>query len=254
MVVRNEAHRYLRSSLEALIDQVDEIFVFDDQSTDCTVDIVREYADVVGVRGNDTPTFMENESDFRQAALRALEFAMSPQYGDWILAIDADEFLVTTTLNEPVRISMRKAISKAIYGNRMSVRVPIPEVFGWDDDIPLVRTDGFWGSIRGTRLYAWQPNGVFNGKPMASGSEPTYVEQSLVSDEYCGVHLMHFGYANQKDVAEKFVRYSNNDGHNSSHVLSIVTNPTLARWPGPIPNAPNLQDFVPKSFDTFDDS
>jgi hypothetical protein len=48
------------------------------------------------------------------------------------------------------------------------------------------------------------------------------------------ISLMHFGYATETDLIEKYWRYAGVPGHNAAHVHSINTEPTLVRWEYPL--------------------
>jgi glycosyltransferase involved in cell wall biosynthesis len=224
-VGRNEEGRWIDSMLLSVQGQFDGHFFYDDGSSDNTPGVASSAGCTVVSRPSDVPSFLEHGSDFRQAAWAALEVAMGPREGDWILSIDCDELLLG---------DVRTTVAAAFEAN--SVLVPIPEVFGFDTDgWPLVRTDGFWATIRGTRLFRYQRGGVFSGKAMGSGSEPQYATRGPFHAPD-GLWLMHLGYARREDQVAKHRRYSAlAHGHNDSHVQSIVQQPTLARWDGPQP-------------------
>lgn len=82
LVVRNEAER-LRALLPILRSQVDEIVLVDQESTDETVDVAKEFCDVIL---HDVATGFADTS-------RPL--AMSSSKEDWIICLDADEFITT---------------------------------------------------------------------------------------------------------------------------------------------------------------
>lgn len=230
-VGRNEAGRYLTPMLEHCCRSFDEHLFYDDRSDDDTPAIAESYGCTVRQRSSG-PSFLEHEGQFRHGALRTLEQEFVPENGDWILSIDCDEMLVADT--DP-SLALRLAIGRS-YGCD-GIIMPIPEVFGWDDDgTPLVRTDGFWSTIAGPRFYRWRPEGRFAGKAMGCGSEPTYVSRGKLSRVQHGAYLMHFGYARAEDRKAKYARYMNiSHGHADQHVRSIIQRPILERWTGPIP-------------------
>lgn len=80
MIVRNEEER-LATSLESVIEYVDEIVIVDTGSSDRTVDIAKKYTDNVFC--------IDWEGDFSAAR----NFAKSCCSGEWILSLDADEKL-----------------------------------------------------------------------------------------------------------------------------------------------------------------
>lgn len=234
-VGRNEADRYLRTMLAHTTQIVDTHFFMDDRSDDNTAELAAEFCTVVEQRHPEVESFLEHEGKFRQYAYECFVASIQPDLGDWVLAIDCDELLVSDLGDDPgtVRAKLDEAIIRA--GSKNAIIMPVPECFGFDDDgTPLCRTDGFWGGIRGTRLYRWQPGGTFAMKRMGSGSEPTYATKPPHSTDNAGVHIMHFGYADPADVQAKYARYNATDhGHNDRHVQSIITRPSLKRWHAP---------------------
>jgi hypothetical protein len=210
-------------------------FVYDDQSTDGTAEIAREVGCQVVVRPDDVPSFLEHEGHFRQAAWGAFEQTMRPKAGSWLLIVDADECLVTVG-SGCVRCEVNQAIQAAEAAGHLSVLVPVPEIFGMQDGVPLVRTDGLWPTVAGTILCKYIPNAVYRDKPMGCGREPVAVTTNF-SRQAFGLHLLHFGYARERDQIEKHARYTalSDHGHHDGHVQSIVGTKTLKRWDGPVP-------------------
>ena len=223
MVTRNEADRYLRRALSALHPAVDGIFVYDDQSTDDTIDVARHYGAWTATRPDNVPRFLDHEGRFRQAAWEKFCETAVPEVGDWVLAVDADELVVADGNAKDILASATDHLG--------AWNIRIPETFDIRDGVPYVRTDGYWGSIMGTRFFAYQPNGTFADRPMASGSEPTFVPPvRRVLERFW---LLHLGYAKAEDRVAKHQRYSTRTGHGDSHVASIIRPPTLRRWDGP---------------------
>jgi hypothetical protein len=231
-VGRNESHRYLLSMLDAATRVLDRRFFYDDRSTDDTVDMAREFADVV-VRPEHAASFSQDEGMFREGAWRAFEEVMHPELGDWILVIDCDEQLVGTP-------SARQALLATIEGaGNQPVDLDIPEVFGWDlDGNPLVRLDGFWGTIHAPRLFPYRGGEIFSHGKVGVPAIPAWVmggqwAHPAVDSE---LFLMHFGYAEEADHFAKYTRYVGVSGHADSHVQSIMApDKTLVPWIGPPP-------------------
>ena len=231
MVARNEAGRYLDACLKWLKTCVDEVHVFDDQSDDETPEIVLSHGCRLTVRGDDQPSFLDHEGKFRQAAWDAFEQKIKPQKYDWVLAIDADEFLIA---GGKERLELVEAAANAEFRGAKSVILNFQEIFGFVDNIPLVRTDGYWASIAHPRFFQYRPNGQFLDRAMACGSEPTYVKEAP-SSEAPGLTILHFGYAKEEDQASKYARYSQTTGHNSRHIDSILERGRLEKWRGKVP-------------------
>lgn len=230
MVVRNEANRYLEAVLESVSWAVDGIHVYDDLSTDTSMVLAMDAGATVTRRPPLVPSFAENESKFRQGAWMAMEERLRPAPGDWILAIDADELLIAPD-------GLGPAIDAAEDAGASAVVVPIPEAFHLrhlaDGRIlPMVRTDGFWPTLTGVRLVAFEGGGRFRDQPLACGSVPTYVSAGAQSAATHGVELLHLGYVSPEDRRQKHQRYAGRVGHNAAHVASILTTPFLKPWAG----------------------
>lgn len=229
MVTKNEAGRYLDLALSYLRPVVDELFVFDDGSSDTTVRIAEHRGCTVASRHPSGPPFMVHEGKFRQMAWEVFEQAIEPEPGDWVLSVDADEIVLA--VGDARELLLETAAASNNLGE-LGRRVRIPEVFDVRDGVPYVRLDGWWGNLSGPRFFAYRPDGVFADRAMGSGSEPQYV-RSLIGDFVEGFWLLHLGYASRVDRVAKYRRYSDRGGHNDKHVASILKDPELVPWSGP---------------------
>lgn len=227
MVVRNEMDRYLDRCLAWMSPIVDDLYILDDQSTDGTYELCRDYTDYVTRRPDDVPSFLEHEGKFRTFAFDELEHFTKPALGDWILSFDADEFLVASNAEADVSEELRHAIRGK---NVSGIVIDFKEIFKIDGDDFYYRTDGYWDAIRGPRLYTYQMCARFNDKAMASGSEPTYVATGR-KERTDRLTFIHLGYARDEDKQSKYERYSSlfDHGHNDSHIQSIIKKPDLAK-------------------------
>lgn len=225
MVTRNEADRYLDTVLASLALAVDEIHVYDDLSTDETPRLAASHGAWVTLRPPLVPSFATHEGEFRQAGWEAMEWAVRPCPGDWVLCIDADEVLVAPD-------GLLPAIEAA--GACSSVGLPIPEVFGRTDQGEiLVRTDGFWRGLEAPRLVAYREGGRFRPVELACGATPCWPNVDVQSMENKGVQLLHLGYLDPLDRIDKHNRYAGRTGHSAAHIDSILGRPTLVPWLGP---------------------
>lgn len=236
-VVRNEANRWFDSVLAHTVEFVDRIFVYDDRSTDETLDIAFQYTSDVVQRGEDEASFMDHEGKFRLNALHALQSTVQPTENDWILALDADEFYVAKGhVNEET--SLRQSISWCEGGKvrASSMDLHIGEIWDILGVNPRLRMDGFWAKNSAPRLYRWQDDPVFINKEMGCGSVPTYALKSPKKGVSIA-SILHFGYALDADKAAKFDRYRSmkNHGHNPTHIDSIMHAPKLMEYHGRTP-------------------
>lgn len=229
MPARNEADRYLESCLTWAAQFADAIHVYDDNSTDETANIALDAGAYVS---NNTTgaSFVDHEGEFRQAAWHAFEAAVSPTNDDWVLCLDADEFLVA-------KGDLRQAVEREIV-TALALRAPaitflIPELFAIDPE--RIRIDGFWPTISGLRLFPYRPYGRFNTRTLGCGSAPVYatVGRQHRSDM---LWLLHYGYVDPDDRLEKYERYNaTSHGHADRHIASIPARPVLQNWDGPTP-------------------
>jgi glycosyltransferase involved in cell wall biosynthesis len=226
LCVRNEADRYLQSSLAWNAPWWDELLVFDDQSEDRTARIASQFGTVI-VRRDDEPSFLEHEARFRSAAWQHLEEVLIPTEDDWIFVFDADEFLVL----EHGRRTLHAAANTA---GAMSVAIHVPEVWVIEDRDLYIRTDGFWNDNWNPRFCPYRPEWAFNDRAMGSGSTPSYSANSLKAS---GTDLIHVGYADPQERQIRYQRYSDHpEGHNPQHIASIIEQPTLTGWTGATPD------------------
>lgn len=230
IVTKNETGRYFQSMLEHNKFWWSDLFVYDDRSIDGTADLAAEYTDHVYTRVVGDPGFLDHEGEFRSNALRTLVDKMSVAPGDWIFAIDSDEFLFT----DYGRYTLPSLIEQAMEEGRLSVDLKIPEIWSINHSRLYKRTDGFWDTMSLPRLYQYKPDWAFRKKAMGSGSGPsyTYSNSNMYEANYNECHLLHVGYADERDRIAKHARYMSlkNHGHNPKHIESIVEPPELEEY------------------------
>ena len=233
LVTKNEASRYLAEFIE-YHNFFDSVFAYDDRSDDETVDKLRDAGWPVKIRGVDDTPFMEHEGLFRFNSWKSFEKTIQPSQGDWVLSIDADEFMITDT-DLSVKDAIIKEVEKAKGNGDHSIRMYRREVWKLDETGCYLRTDGFWRNDILYRLFEYRPGAEWSKKPMGCGSAPTYVGRSgpLSSD----IAVIHFGYTNSEDLQERFDRYNSlpDHGHSDVHIKSIIKTPQLERYSGPRP-------------------
>lgn len=219
MTVKNEVHRYLEDVLDFHRNIFDDIYVLDDNSDDETFEVCQGFDYVTVERpGNDVPTFMDHEGQFRQHSWERMVATLEPAHDeDWICLIDADEFLVTMD-----GLSVKEHINsvKPIIDGGL---IPVWEIHGQSNKGKLLqRTDGFWNYNRNVaRLMRYSDDGEFKRKRKAHACGcPDYYK---AGGRLEGVAMLHFGYFRDEDKVAKYERYSQADsfGHNPKHIESI---------------------------------
>lgn len=216
MMVRNEMGRYLSKALscgKAIAEAGGgHLIVTDDASTDATVSVVRNYTTLVNEFPE--PMFWKHEGQARQKHLNFASAFISP--GDWVFSLDADE-----TINKP---ELLLDLIEKVPNHHDAIGIPLYEF--WEPT--MYRVDGAWFGTMSSRFFKWRNPAVIADKPMACGSEPTYVAQSVQAGFWTpqtDVHLLHWGYLNPADRERKYLLYTGREGgnfHHSRHIQSIV--------------------------------
>lgn len=225
MVIKNEMDRYLQACIMHHWPLVDSIFIMDDRSDDIDPALLKKWGvEHIAVRGKNQPSFIQNEAAFRQAGWERMAEVCELESGDWVLGLDADEFLVGA---EPLPLAVA-----ACGQNYDSISFSIPEMYSIDP--PQERTDGYWASITGLRMTRYRPGDQsFPWEGMGCGVFPAYASKGRVWSElleHFG-RILHYGYANVTDRNEKFARYSReSNNHAGSHIKSILEAPTTTKW------------------------
>jgi hypothetical protein len=236
-VMKNEESRYLKYCLEWNAPFFDDWFIWDDRSTDGSVNVAESYA-TVAIRCDGDSSFMEHEGRYRQDAWNAFEATMKPEHKDLVVAIDLDEFLTLRSSSETKHIRGALEAFAVKSGGYVSQDIPFIEVFDVDgQNRPSSRSDGFWNTISAPRLFSYKEGGKFPDRPMGCGSVPEYVLRGSSLPKHKELVFLHYGYAVFEDRVEKFDRYSSleESGHNAAHINSILGRPELTRWNGPFP-------------------
>ncbi len=175
VITRNEA-RVIARCLESVA-WADHIVVLDSASTDGTPDIARKLRAQV-TTSPDWPGFGPQKN-------RALEMAT----GDWVLSLDADEW-VTPELRKEIEVAMREP------GNNAAFRLPrLSSYCG-----RFMRHSGWWPDYV-TRLF----------RRRAARFSPDLVHERLIVDGTTGTlqaSLMHEAIVDLEDALHKMNAYS----------------------------------------------
>jgi len=214
MIVHNERHRYLPLAIPHLVTFCDEIRVLDDGSTDGTYEWLGGLRDAVIVHRNPGPAFFEHEGAARQA-LHEWTLRGEP---DYVLAIDADEFVANAW-------SVREAVEA---GTAPIYSLTLREVWKAEPRRMRIRVDGKWGDRTVPVLYRTPPEARhwrIANRALACGREPLEVARKWAQAVALDAQILHLGWANEKERRARYDRYVRHDRgryHANSHLRSIM--------------------------------
>ncbi len=179
VITRNEAHN-LRDCLQSLTEAANEIIVVDNQSTDETIEIAKDFGAKIS-QPADWPGFGPQKN-------RALDLATS----DWVLSIDADERL-TPELVQEIKERMQIGTEKVAY------------------EIPRLS----WYCGKFIRHGGWHPDYVLRlfrrGDAKFSDDlvhEKLVMNVNSIQIKQLNSSLLHFSFRNFSQVLDKVDRYS----------------------------------------------
>ena len=209
IIVRNELNRYIGPCVDHLLEFCDEIRVLDEGSTD-------GWSDKRCVILRNPPREGDAFVNHAQMRQRLLDFTLEGG-PDWILAIDADEFITDG-------LAVRKECSLPPFG---ALKVCLQEVWKVHRDGLDIRQDGGW-SEHDVAL-VWRPDRLkphhlkIADRGHATGRTPDAVG-SLQAGHTC-TSLLHLGWANLGERDGRFARYAVGDAgrfHAKTHIDSIM--------------------------------
>lgn len=222
MIVKNEEGRYLNQVLNSLKGHIDEAVIIDDGSTDNTIKICQEILHGIPLH------IIQNEKSMfaNEVVLRKKQWRETIKTNpDWILNLDADEIL-----EEGFWDNVENLI------NRCDIDFYCFRLYDmWNET--HYREDEYWNahSIYRPFLMRYQPNFnyIWNEIPQHCGRFPinTISFQKATSE----FRVKHFGWATEKDRAEKYKRYQRLDpdaiyGIREQYDSIMDTNPNLIKW------------------------
>jgi glycosyltransferase involved in cell wall biosynthesis len=220
LIVRNELGRYLEPCIGSLLEFCDQIVVFDDSSDDGTFEWLSTLAGdrlqviceltALETRGEE-PAFHKHA----RSRNRLLHFTLAHE-PTHILAVDADEFIDDGA-------ALRKACAQP---GSDAWRLCLEEVWDAEPGRLLVRQDGGWNEHDVPIL--WRPDRLRGNRQIVDRGHATGRAPAGVGAHRCGyacVSLLHFGWANKAERAERYQRYAVGDGgrfHAKRHIESIM--------------------------------
>lgn len=222
MIVRNELGRYLELAVEHALTYCDVVAIFDDGSTDGTLERAGARASVlsssrVAFAGWDRVEERQHFAHEGEARNALLEHAIA-QTPTHIIVIDADEFVSDGR-------ALRDAL--AVDEQHTGYRVCMEEVWNADEDGLDIRCDGGWNPH--TLPCVFRAPAMLYGdwrvadKALACPREPVIMRR-LPDVLELNVSILHFGWARKGERARRLKRYVDVDGgrfHRNAHIESI---------------------------------
>lgn len=193
MLVRNEVNRYLPRCLKSLTSYVDEIIILDDASTDPTPELCLSFPNVKLFR-HEISLFLIDEAQLRKQ-LWHYTVSTNPE---WILALDADEFLETRAVFElPYLLNqdLFPAVSFRLY-----------DCWGSED---YYRVDGLWNPWRrGFSIYLvkYQPQLVADWPSHKYHCGRLPLSYRRLPNFESDLRIKHLGWANPAETRDKYER------------------------------------------------
>lgn len=190
-----DENRWIERAIRSILPLCDRVVVFDDNSTDNTVELCRLTPKTEVIR---SPF---NGLDEQRDKNRLLDEVMGYR-PEWIIMIDGDEMLAPGAA-EQLRAAMRPGI------NCISLRV----LYLWNDE-NTVRMDGVYGDFH--RESVFRPTGARfeangNGGNFHCGNVPWAIRQKRTVTD---IPLYHFGYLHREDRLRKYAFYNEKDPDN----------------------------------------
>jgi glycosyltransferase involved in cell wall biosynthesis len=186
--VYNEVEkRNLRRCLESMSQYCDEIVIYDDASTDNSVEVAREFTDLI-IEGKVNE--WGKEAEHRQ---QLLELALT-RNPDWIFWMDADEVVEKKGEEGAIRelCETDKFDSYAFH-----------EVNLWRTTA-FYRVDNSYNDGLFCRL--WKNNGMLQ-IPNRAGLHQRLVPDTLKKESLSDIEIIHYGFSSDDRIIDKYITY-----------------------------------------------
>ncbi len=220
LIVRNEAHRYLKECLDHLDRYVDKMLIIDDASTDHTPEICESYDKAVVIKLENS--MFENEVELRKLAWKHAA-DLNPE---WILAIDADEIFEDAIIDSIP--GMLESDEYQAYAFRLY------DFWGCKDKY---REDASWQAHHYYKTFLVKytaDNPEWINAPKHCGRFPINYTTNLKT-YYSDIRVKHYGWADPVDILRKYDYYMKEDGDGKYGSLQqyrsiLDENPNLIQW------------------------
>ncbi|MBU1626771.1 glycosyltransferase, partial [bacterium] len=193
------AGRWFRRVLAKMSTVADEIVVFDDHSTDDTIEIAKSFDKVKIIHKSEFPERDFNEARDREKLLQLCK-SLEPE---WIIITDGDEEL-EEKFDRTAAEKLMNPVKPSIFGYIFRY------ITHWDSE-DMQRTDGIFGQMANVRMVRNLPNQhIVSNHPQGfhCNSVPWVPVENIAMTPY---RIRHYGYADSKDRMRKYDWYQGMD-------------------------------------------
>ena len=193
-VCRNEANTgHIDSFLKWNVPLFDNVLIYDDASTDDTVNLLKQSG--VEVMENEISIF-KNELLIREKILAEAKFRYPTTA--WFMILDLDEVL-TCSREELITII-------EIAENQNCTGVSFKLVNLWKSEV-YFRTDEYFDKVAKTHLWKNQRDMYFSGESgLHRELHPISIQSIYAQDS---IRILHLGFSTREKIVQKFVTYKN---------------------------------------------
>lgn len=221
LILRNELGRYLESCIAHLLEFADEIIILDNGSTDGWEEALRPTWGKDGHRVivNHDPNADREEGSLFVSHARSRQLLLDltvARQPTWIAALDSDEFVADGA-------QLRHACETE---QTDTLALCLEEVWNADPDRLELRQDGGW--VEHDVAMVWRPDRIQTPHQIIDRGPATGRTPENLVHAYHGhscTALLHFGWVNKAERADRHHRYAVADGghfHASQHLASIL--------------------------------
>lgn len=224
LLCRNEADRWLKPMLEAVLPAVDRVVCLDDASTDATMEMVIDLCgDKLALLFSATESrFERDESNLRRQLWR-----LADEIGtEWRLCLDADELI------DPACVPALRDVATWPGPGRISFRLydMWDEHHYRDDPLWCAHNGYFWPLLRVPA--GFQPE--WRGWPVHGGRTPVNIWG--FEAVYRDWPIQHMGWVGEENRRRKYERYMRHDpgaryGNADQYQSILDPAPRLRPWP-----------------------
>lgn len=187
-IYQEEEKGNLKRCLDSMSKYCDDIVIYDDGSTDNSVEIAKQYTDhIILGRYNDFASEIYHKKDLLNLAL-----SLKP---DWIFWLDADEVVEYRAEQGDLRDLCKNAGVHDSFAFK--------EVNLWRCS-NYYRVDNQYAAGIFCRL--WKNNGLLEMRPKV-GLHQRQAPYGLIKEGVAGIKILHYGFASDESILQKYHTY-----------------------------------------------